>query len=357
MKVAIIIPTINRPDFMLRQLEFYDQMKSPHPVYISDSSNPENSEKIKNGIEKFKNLRVVYQWAPPGKDYVYNLMPLIKEKYCMQVSDDDLMIPNTVSECAEFLESHPDYATCAGKQVNFYFKQEDFSKPYGIIERQTLPMGKPIEDEGMLDRAQNFLTNPNPPFLCFVVKRVEMEKEIRNLTKHFHPLGDMFEFLILNMVVIAGKFKVLDKIGYIMQRSITRFQDHGFTKDFLLYPPFLEQWKICEEGFSKFISKRGVSEEKSLKIVRWLFMVLFANIYSTEINAPYIGQKGFLEKTATDQNKRSQLKKIRHFLSEISFLKNIYYKFYPPRDVTRPESKYYKDFKPVKDFIEKTKTP
>ena len=96
-KVAIIIPTMNRPDFLLRHFEFYELTNSPHPIYISDSSTPENAEKIKSGIDKFKKLNITYQWAPPGKDCLHQLLPQIKEKYCIQIGDDDLMIPNTIS--------------------------------------------------------------------------------------------------------------------------------------------------------------------------------------------------------------------------------------------------------------------
>ena len=351
-KVAILIPTMNRPDYILRQFEFYEQMKSSHPVYISDSSNEENAEKIKSGIKKFKNFEITYQWAPPGKDHVYDLFPHIKEKYCVQVADDDMAIPKTISECADFLEDHPDYGTCAGKQVNFYFRREDFNKPYGIIERQTRPLGRSIEDEGMLDRAQSLLANPEPTFLTFVVRRVETEKEIRSVTRHFHLLEDMFEFSLMTMLIVSGKSKILDKLGYIMQRSITRFQDHGLMKDFLLFPAFLERWEIYERGFSEFISKRGVPPEKSIKMVRWIFLILFANIYSTEIGAPYTGQKGFIKNSAPLPKKRSQLKKLRHSLSYIPFLKRVYYRFRPPTNVTLPESNYYSDFKLVKDFLE-----
>lgn len=355
MKVAIIVPSINRPDFLLRQLEFHSQTNSPHPIYISDSSSPENVEKIKEGIKKFKNLKIIYQWDPPGKDCVFNLLPLVEEKYCVQVSDDDLVIPETISECAEFLEGHSDYGICGGKQVNFYFKKEDFNKPYGKIERQTLPLNESIENENMLDRAQNFLSNPRPPFIYFAVRRMELEKEIRNLTRNFHPLGDMFEFLTLNMMIVFGKYKVLDRVGYIMQRSITRFQEHGMMKDFLLFPSFLQEWKICENGFSEFIHKTGIPREKSIKMVRWIFMVLFANIYAAEINRPYIGQKRFANKSSFARKKSSQLKKLRQYLSKSPFLKSVYYKFAPPNDVSRPESKYFNDFKVVKDFLEQNR--
>src|SRR3989344_4055848 len=86
MKVATIISTMNRPDFILRQFEFYELMDSPHPIYISDSSNEENAEKLKNGIKKFKKLNITYQWAPPGKDCLYLLLPLVKEKFAILLS-------------------------------------------------------------------------------------------------------------------------------------------------------------------------------------------------------------------------------------------------------------------------------
>lgn len=343
---------MNRPEFLLRQFRFYELTESPHPIYISDSSNEENAKKIRNGIKEFKKLNITYQWAPPGKDCVCQLLPLIKEQYSMQVCDDDIMIPKTISECADFLEEHPDYGTCLGKQINFYSKPEYYNKPYGIIERQTRPLGRSIEDENMLDRSQSLLAHPEPPFLCFSVRRIETEKAIRNVTKHFHPLEDMFEFLTLNMLVVVGKSKSINKLGYVMQRSISRYQDHGFMKDFLLFPGFVEKWKISEEGFSEFIHKMGVSHEKSIKTVRWIFLTLLANIYCTEINTPYIGQEGFIKRSTPARKGLFQAKKARHLISRLPFLKTVYYKFKPPYDVTRPESQYFNDYKTVKDFLE-----
>jgi len=52
LKVGIVIPTINRPDIVIRQLEYYAKVKSPHPVYIGDASNKENSKKLQTAIER-----------------------------------------------------------------------------------------------------------------------------------------------------------------------------------------------------------------------------------------------------------------------------------------------------------------
>ena len=45
LKVAILIPTMNRADFVIRQLQYYASVNCPHTIYIGDSSNQENSEK------------------------------------------------------------------------------------------------------------------------------------------------------------------------------------------------------------------------------------------------------------------------------------------------------------------------
>lgn len=349
-KVALLIPSMNRPDFLLRQFEFYELVDSPHPIYISDSSNEENAEKLKNGIKKFKKLHIVYQWAEPGKDNLYFLLPLIKEKYCMQVGDDDLTIPKTISECADFLEDHPDYGTCGGKQLNIRFRPEDFSKPHGIIAKLTLLFGRPIEDDDMLTRAQNFLSNTdNMPFLGFMVTRIEVEKSIREITKNFSLMGHMTEFLIIAVLIISGKSKTLDKLGYIMHVNGARYDfDRGIMDDFILSLYASERWKICEDGLSEVIRKKGISLEESLKNVKWIFILYLVHKFTLEAaGVPIIRKKPGV-------SNKNLLKEVRRLISGNYFMKNIYYKFKPPtKDVTRPESRYFNDFKIVKDFLEK----
>ncbi len=355
-KVAIIIPTMNRPDFMLRQFEFYEYMNSPHPIYVLDSSNPENAKKLTDGISRLKGLSITYKWGPPGTDYVYTLMPLVKEKYCIQSCDDDLVIPDTISECAEFLENNPDYGTCAGKQINIRLLKEDYNKPYGVIERQTRPLGRSIEDENMLKRVKDFWSSQY--FICFAVTRTDTQRLIRNITKHFGMASDMFEFILFNILLTSGKAKVIDRLGYIMQRSDLPFFDHSLTEQFLSYPAIQEEWKVCEDEFSEILRKKGLSEKDSRWAVKWLFVVYLAQQYDIENRWLAIDQKGSgstHKNSIQPQNIRSTkkiIKQAKYVFSAIPFLKNIYYRFNPPDYVDRKESSYYKDFKKVKDFLE-----
>jgi len=322
-------------------------MDSPHPIYISDSSNEENAEKIKNGIKKFKKFDIVYQWAPPGKDCLYQLIPLIKEKYCIQIGDDDLIIPKTISECADFLENHPDYATCAGKQINVRFREEDYNKFRGLIGRVTLPMGRSIEDEDMLVRVKDFWSNTN--FICFAVRRTEIEAKIRNATKVFSLMEPLIEVILWSILIIYGKAKIIDKLGYIMQISNNRSFSSDLAIDTMLAPSITEKWGACQNGLSELLRGIGVSNEESVNISKWIFILYLANKFTYETNWRSYG----FPKNAPAKQESS--KKIRYFVAYLPLLKKMYYKFKSPQDATRPESKYFSDFKVVKDFLEKNR--
>lgn len=350
-KVAITIPTMNRPDLLLRQFEFCELMNSPHPIYVLDSSNEENAEKIKNEIKKFKTLDIFYKWVPPGKDCFCDLLPLVKEKYCLQMGDDDLIIPNTISECADFLEHHPDYATCAGKQVNIRFRKQDNTEPFGIIDHQTLPFGRSIEDNHLFTRVRNFWSDPN--FICFAVTRYEVEQKVRNITRFYPFMENLTEFVIWTVRIISGKAKVLDQLGYIMQKSNNRY---NFTDtlvfDFMLAPATKEKWDICQNGLSEILQEKGILKEDSLKMAKGIFLLYLARQFTLETDWLSI----FDEKKSAVSikiSKKSLTKRIKHFMLSFPLFKLIYYKFKAPQDVTRSESKYFNDFKRVKDFLEK----
>lgn len=341
---------MNRPDFILRKFKFYELMENPHPLYILDSSNEENTQKINEYIQQFKKLNITYKWVPPGKDYVYQLLPLIKEKYCFHMGDDDFIIPKTISECADFLESHPDYGTCSGQQVNIRLRKEDYDKPYGIIERQTRPINRSFEEEDMFARVKKFWSG-STPFICFAVRRIETERTIRDVTKHFGLLEDMYEFILLTVLVLSGKYKVLDKLGYVMQVSDLRTFNHHLAEDLFLFPSAAEQWKIYLEGLSKILQEKGTAEKESVEIAKKMFILYLAHLYLTNQFSTETGWSPISQKKSIPV-RQNLFKKSKRLVSRLPFLKSIYYKFNPPVYVNRPESKYFKDFKKIKDFLE-----
>ena len=70
MKVAILVPTKNRPDFILRMLSYYNLTNSSHPILIGDASDlttdntltdPLSTADAEELSQKFANLTAKYE--------------------------------------------------------------------------------------------------------------------------------------------------------------------------------------------------------------------------------------------------------------------------------------------------------
>src|SRR3989344_5246541 len=133
-RVAIVITTRNRSDFLIRLLNYYHLNNCPHTIYIGDASTKDHQEQTLDAIRKIGGkVNIVYNdftgYTPSQS--TYELLTQVKEKYACFNGDDDYQISDSLTKCAEFLESNPDYATATGYAVNFRLKQDG---PYGDIE-------------------------------------------------------------------------------------------------------------------------------------------------------------------------------------------------------------------------------
>ena len=96
MKVALLIPTINRLSFIQRTVLYYNALQSPHPIYIGDASNTEISENTLSFLKKVKNVEVKYfHWE--GLSGAKTITKLAEEasaecEYCAYQGDDDYFI-------------------------------------------------------------------------------------------------------------------------------------------------------------------------------------------------------------------------------------------------------------------------
>ena len=50
--ISLLIPTLNRSDFVDRILHYYAEQKYPSPIFIGDSSNDEEFEKSASIVKK-----------------------------------------------------------------------------------------------------------------------------------------------------------------------------------------------------------------------------------------------------------------------------------------------------------------
>jgi glycosyltransferase domain-containing protein len=158
MKVAILMPTLNRPSFVQRTVLYYDSLKSPHPIYIGNASNTEISRNTLSFLKKVKNVEVKYfHWEGLAGEKTLNKLAeeiTAECKYCVYHGDDDYLIPSSLTKCATFLSENPDYRTVQGRAALVVM---DRPEPLGNIKWIGEYLGEnSIEESSRIERLLSF---------------------------------------------------------------------------------------------------------------------------------------------------------------------------------------------------------
>lgn len=345
-KVAILISTMNRPDFLIRTLNYYAKLKSFHPVYLGDSGNPDNAKKIISATEKLKDkLEIHYNWYPPGLEPVGKILSTVKEKYAILNGDDDYEIPSTLTKGAEFLENNPDYAAAGGRAVSFRLKT---SGPYGEIQRLADYPNHSLEAETASQRLNDFLK------ICFPitftsVNRVENFKKIWVIPI---PVGNTWgELFQICHCAVPGKVKLLDCLGVVRQIHDRQWRQRSMV-DWLTGEDFHGFYTTFQNHLAKEIVEiDNISQEQANKAVK--------NAFWEYLQVYMVNEKRGLRTENKSAISRLTLKSLRTKVG-INFpvLKTIYREYIRPiisdkkqmhYEVMNPHSPYYKDFQYVMD--------
>ncbi len=355
LKVGILIPTRNRADFVIRQIRYYASVDCPHTIYIGDSSDKEGAEKIKSEVDKLKNkINIVYEYLPAliggSAGASKHLVSIAKEKYTCFTGDDDYHVPDSLIICAEFLENNPDYATASGHAVSFRVKGNG---TYGDLERLGNYPVPDILDENAGKRLAHFFRY-NFVTLFFVNRTEQLRKSHEYILKiKDRMLSD--EIMPCSLAVIDGKSITLDCISFVKQIHdkhlvvLTPFQ-------WLTTPEWHESYKIFEKVASENISKKdNISLESAAEITRQAYLAYLARLLVLET-------RPLPKDNPASNNGHSYKKMLRHARSKavkaFPLLKYIYRIQIKPRltgkrelhyEALQPESKYFKDIKPIID--------
>ncbi|QUX97722.1 hypothetical protein C0J08_20920 [Marinomonas sp. CT5] len=266
--LGIVIPTMNRSEFVIRQLNYYAEVGSPFTVYVGDSSNQEHIDKMLLAIENLKGkLKVVYKLYPnvSGPMCLKNLIGIVEENYAAFSGDDDFLVPRFLSKGVDFLEKNPEYRTVQGKGISFELTNVG---PYGKQMAVTPYYLKNAEEETPSQRLQAFLANYWVP-LFSVHRTSEFLEDHANLEK----LTDIaFTEIMANCcTIISGKSKLLDDLYVVRQCHPQR---HLLAK----HQKWIEseQWQPSYEVFLEtlqdaLVKAENISPEDALSTIKESF--------------------------------------------------------------------------------------
>jgi glycosyltransferase domain-containing protein len=301
MKVAILIPTINRPEFVKRTVLYYDSLKSNHQIYIGDASDAEISRSTLSFLKGINNVSVKYfHWEGLGNAQTIGKLAeetSAENDYCAFHGDDDYFIQSSLTECAEFLSNNPDYRTAQGRAA---LVGMDKTEPVCGINGIGQYWGEnSIESSSRYERLCYFKNNYY--VLQFSVHRInEFIHDSRDFVSirdnGLHEIQHCFTF------AISGKSKFLDCLYLVRVRHAELFLHSGKSLiESITTPNWYADYATTINSLSGTLSEDGemtISEAK--KVIVEMMNELFGRTLLKQF-----GNIGSLRQSLYDRLKNS----------------------------------------------------
>jgi glycosyltransferase domain-containing protein len=242
MNISIMIPTKNRPNFILRQLEYYSKAKFQGNILVGDASNQKLFNKTKKNIKKYeKNLKIQHFHKPDLSTDITNsfLCHQVETDFCAYVADDDIILVESLSECINFLNQNQEYSSVHGKAFLMSLEGGE-GKPIGkVVSISNYKMATSIKDSA-LDRVEEYFDNPRN--LNMAVIRTSINIDAFNVV---NDLSSYYASYIFCEVIHASVVLARGKVGEINQAYLIR-QSHSEQQ----YKKFnLSEWH-SNKGFN-----------------------------------------------------------------------------------------------------------
>jgi glycosyltransferase domain-containing protein len=337
-KVAILIPTKNRIDFVIRTVKYYVSINTPHPIFIGDASSNSSEELVLKAAENKIDV-YYYHWEKLNDR---KTMIKLGEKanatsisnYCAFHGDDDFFVSKSLSMCAEFLDDNPTYATSQGRAFCFELNEDG---PYGELKDIGIYWNEnELKGDTALDRLEEISVNywvPN-----FSVHRInEYIDDISNGVETIID-RDFGEYVFSLTMAMRGKSKFIDCL--YLARNIHSGIDHPTTLEWvtgenwhLSYIELIKSLSIVlsnNDGLSLIESNSKVKLEVDKLISPNFYHNTSTRQFIRKKYSEYIGKRGFIYI-------------LSKFYRRIKYTPILISDDFSSRNLRSTKSKYYKD--------------
>jgi glycosyltransferase domain-containing protein len=259
--ISILIPTLNRPEFLYRALKYYKTAGFDGVISIGDSSNPENAAQNLLYIDHVSDvLDIDYKYYEKDE---YDIGSVVKDQidrartpYVAICCDDDFLNVQGVKKCASFLDDKPDYASARGIRINFMLS--DIDNVYGDIDKLQYVPSLDLDDDRPSVRWAAYM-NCNTA-TAYNVHRKETFLKMWHNIDHYSTYDLRYELVPCSVTCITGKTKNLDVLYNVVQ------QHHGsvsYSGKITIYNAIIgEGWSSDVKNFSDYICEELKTREK-----------------------------------------------------------------------------------------------
>ena len=225
--LTLLIPTMNRADFVIRLIDYYARLDYQHYIFIGDSSNQQQAEQIKKAIADWSGkLKIKYFPCPEQDNYACfkHLLSAVETPYAAYCADDDFLVPQTMVKCVAFLAEHPDYIAAHGEGILISLKQNG---PYGNIQSASSYRQPALESDSSAVRLSELLSKYGViQFSVFQTAAWRFMYQSEDVPdRRFRD-----ELLVCSLGAVYGKIKQIEGLYLIRQTHSQRYLLPGWFK-------------------------------------------------------------------------------------------------------------------------------
>jgi glycosyltransferase domain-containing protein len=227
-ELTILIPTIDRPQFIARALFVYSELGFNGQILIGDSSQGDAYEHTKSFIETLPSAMSVKHIYLSSKIYptcgavVRELISSVQTRFVCQFGDDDILLPMGASECIDFLARTPSYGAATGRQRLEFILDRTSSEAHLVSEFE-LTEEPDLDHLDPVVRFKTYMRNTLAPSY-YIFRREVFERAYSPLnlveTRYFGP-----ELLVSSVAVCLSRVKKLDVLTIMFEVH----DDHIFS--------------------------------------------------------------------------------------------------------------------------------
>ena len=337
--ITLLMPTMNRSDFLIRLLGYYSDLGFQGCICIGDSSNSAHLDRTKAAISAFQGtLNIVYREYPHLSAHLceQQLLQFVTTPYIALAPDDDFLVPSALKRCEQFLDEHPDYIAAHGVAALISL---EWSESHRHVTGAG-PYKQPVIEGGsasqrLVDHLGNYSTSP------FSVHRVEAWRVMGRDISLVPDRAFGGELLRNCLSVIQGKVKELDCL-YLVRQAHDRRYVLPDVYDWVTSPHWLPSYQVFRDRVAEELARQdGISMEAARDVVKHAFWSYLSRALTKKWKERYArSSQSLLPQARSIPAFRRTWREVR------SFLPGERNRFSLPA-LLRPTSPYHEEFMPI----------
>lgn len=342
MDISIIIPTKDRIKYLIRALEYYENLNFDGKILIVDGSKEEKHIEMCRKISNFKLNINVYKSPFAPLLAIRDVITEIKTNFVTFMGDDDYQIPSGLQKSINILNNRDDIIACHG--LGLIIQDPIYNKNFSIIDPGLYP-GPHIIHNNSFERLIYQLENYACPF--FSVFKIEPYRKIFDKLNNNDILSNCNDRLIYDELLHSSLMVIEGKIIRENYLQVIRGHHPGrkVSKD---------KWKSLSDKkdridsinyFTKTVSNRIATKNNISKSEYFKISKSIKKFIESHENKKIVHTNIF----------RLFIKKIFIYLGLLNlffFLREFFFKNeFKIKNLLNKKSIYYNDFKKIYDSL------